>query len=144
MKTREDFLLPAMPIILTKNISRKEKTDLLLGLMHDYAIEYATRFTEFLIENSDVNNKGGKTVVTIDFDKLKAIDFANSVNNNEYAQAFSRETVLIDHSGVNKLKPQEWNFTTGTGIIDTYETKYKKCIEVIRRFDPGIIGMYDL
>jgi hypothetical protein len=25
-----------------------------------------------------------------------------------------------------------------------YKEKYEKCIEVIKRFDPGIIGMYDL
>ncbi len=25
-----------------------------------------------------------------------------------------------------------------------YKAKYEKCIDVIRRFDPGIIGMYDL
>jgi len=144
MKTREEFLLPVMPIILESKISRKEKTDLLLGLMHDYAIEYATKFVEFLIENSDVKNKKDKTVITIDFDKLKAIDFDKYINNNEYPKANLRETVVIDHSGVNKLKPQEWTFTSGTGVVDSYETKYKKCIEVIKRFDPGIIGMYDL
>lgn len=25
-----------------------------------------------------------------------------------------------------------------------YRLKYEKCIKVIKRFDPGIIGMYDL
>jgi hypothetical protein len=25
-----------------------------------------------------------------------------------------------------------------------YKTKYEKCIEIIKRFDAGIIGMYDL
>lgn len=27
---------------------------------------------------------------------------------------------------------------------DFYKKKYEKCIEVIKRFDAGIIGMYDL
>jgi hypothetical protein len=26
----------------------------------------------------------------------------------------------------------------------TYKAKYEKCIAVIKRFDPGIVGMYDL
>ena len=28
--------------------------------------------------------------------------------------------------------------------IKDYKKKYDKCIDVIRRFDTGIIGMYDL
>jgi hypothetical protein len=30
-----------------------------------------------------------------------------------------------------------------TETVD-YKAKYEKCIETIKRFDPGIIGMYDL
>jgi len=29
-------------------------------------------------------------------------------------------------------------------IIKTYKEKYDKCIRVLKRFDAGIIGMYDL
>lgn len=29
-------------------------------------------------------------------------------------------------------------------IIKTYKEKYEKCIKIIRRFDAGIISMYDL
>jgi|AntAceMinimDraft_18_1070375.scaffolds.fasta_scaffold138508_3 hypothetical protein len=29
-------------------------------------------------------------------------------------------------------------------IIKDYKKKYEKCIEVIKRFDAGIIGMYEL
>jgi len=28
--------------------------------------------------------------------------------------------------------------------IKKYKTKYEKCIKVIKKFDAGIIGMYDL
>lgn len=41
-----------------------------------------------------------------------------------------------------EFKPKHRQRTDGQPI--DYKAKYEKCIEIIKRFDAGIVGMYDL
>jgi len=64
----------------------------------------------------------------------KEIDSMKDAYKSEGNDAFKREyseRILSCENAIKNLKKD-------------YKSKYEKCISTIRRFDAGIIGMYDL
>ena len=72
---------------------------------------------------------------------ISRTQFIETKNKKDYTDEEWEEEVYssdFDRIGRVELKPIE-----EVEIID-YKEKYEKCINIIRRFDAGIIGMYDL
>ena len=57
------------------------------------------------------------------------------------SQEAAEMLVMIEHPSVSNIELMS-EFDSILGI--DYKAKYEKAIKIIRRFDAGIIGMYDL
>ena len=58
------------------------------------------------------------------------------------------KTMLIDYLRTTLIAQKEAKNISSNPVLNAdatnWQEKYEKCIKVIKRFDAGIIGMYDL
>ena len=85
-----------------------------------------------------------------EFDRAKEKFLDNCVTRHNHKKG----TYIRDYSRLKTLEPELDKLFTMSPQADearkkaaeceAYKLKYEKCKMVIKRFDPGIIGMYDL
>ena len=74
-------------------------------------------------------------------------DLAEGVSTVDETMSYMEDYTLrvIDIASASKKPTTPTSeVPVGSVVKSDYQSKYEKCIKVIKRFDAGIIGMYDL